>query len=65
MRRNGDPGQTTRRAMLKGVAGTAAALSFPMLNFGSFRAFADSPREYSTRAMDLVNRSLVIDMLAW
>lgn len=62
MARMGDTERITRRRLLRGVAGTAAALSFPMLNFGSFRAFADS-REYSARAVDLVNRSLVIDML--
>ena len=62
MARIGDTYRITRRGLLRGVAGTAAALSFPMLNFGSFRASADS-REYSARAVDLVNRSLVIDML--
>ena len=35
-----------------------------MLNFASFRLFADSPATYSARAVDLVERSLVIDMLA-
>ena len=63
MARIGDRNQITRRALLQGAAGSAAALSFPMLNFGSFRADADSPREYTTRAIDLVRRSLVIDML--
>jgi len=63
MGRMGDSARTTRRAWLQGAAGTAAALAFPMLNLGSFRVFADSPREYSARAIDLVGRSLVIDML--
>ncbi len=63
MARIGDRHQVTRRALLQGAAGTAAAISIPMLNFGSFRAFADGTRDYSTRAIDLVNRSLVIDML--
>ena len=35
-----------------------------MLNLASFRLFADSPATYSTRAIELVGRSLVIDMLA-
>jgi membrane dipeptidase len=35
-----------------------------MLNFGSFQAFADSPKKYSARALEIVQRSLVIDMLA-
>lgn len=39
---------------------TAAA---PMLNLGRFRLFAQSSREYSSRAIELVRRSTVIDML--
>ena len=35
-----------------------------MLNFASFQVFADSPAPYSARAVGLVERSLVIDMLA-
>lgn len=35
----------------------------PMLNFGRFRLFANSPVEYSTRAIDLVKRATVLDML--
>ena len=35
-----------------------------MLNFASFRLFADSPAAYSARAIAIVERSLVIDMLA-
>ena len=63
MARIGDRHQGTRRALIRGAAGTAAIIAFPMLNFGSLRAWADGPREYSTRAIDLVGRSLVIDML--
>jgi membrane dipeptidase len=59
----GDRHQVTRRTLIRGAAGTAAAIAFPMLNFGSLRAWADGPREYSTRAIDLVGHSLVIDML--
>ena len=50
-----------RRAILR--AG-AAALAVPMLNLGAHRVFADTGRTYSTRVVDLVHRSLVIDMLA-
>ena len=45
------------------VAG-AAALAAPMLNRGRYLIFAGSPNEYSARAVELVNRSLVIDMLS-
>jgi membrane dipeptidase len=51
----------TRRRVLEGAA---LAVGFPMLNFGSFHAFAGSDAAYSRRAIDLVGRSLVIDMLA-
>lgn len=55
----------TRRRLVQGAAATAAlGIGFPMLNFASFRVFADSPTQYSERAVELVGRSLVIDMLA-
>jgi len=38
-------------------------LAATMFNRGRFRLFADSLTEYSTRAIDLVKRSTVIDML--
>jgi membrane dipeptidase len=47
----------TRRRLLQ------AAVAFPMINFGSYRVFAASPTRYSARAMRLVERALVIDML--
>ncbi|MGH8204087.1 MAG: dipeptidase [Steroidobacteraceae bacterium] len=53
--------QLTRRRLLQGAA---AGIGFPMLNFASFRLFAESPATYSARAIGLVERSLVIDMLA-
>jgi membrane dipeptidase len=34
-----------------------------MINLGRFRLFANSPAKYSTRAIDLVGRSTVMDML--
>ena len=56
--------RASRRRFLQGAAGSAAlGLGFPMLNLASVRVFADAP-PYSTRAVDLVKRSLVIDMLA-
>ncbi|HEX6279536.1 MAG TPA: hypothetical protein VFZ49_05910, partial [Pyrinomonadaceae bacterium] len=54
----------TRRELLRsaGVAG-AALLAAPMVNRGRFALFAGSTAEYSTRAIDLVKESTVIDML--
>jgi membrane dipeptidase len=54
----------TRREALKrvGLAG-AGALAAPMFNRGRYRVFAGSLNEYSARAIDLVRRSTVIDML--
>ena len=54
-----------RREMLKrtGLA-TTALLGAPMLNSGRFRLFASSTAEYSAKAIDLIGRSLVIDMLS-
>ncbi|HXZ20785.1 MAG TPA: hypothetical protein VEG63_12605, partial [Candidatus Acidoferrales bacterium] len=53
-----------RRTVLKIAAQTAAAVAAaPLLNFGRFRLFAASPREYSARCIELVRRSNVIDML--
>jgi membrane dipeptidase len=45
------------------LAATALTLGTPMLNLGRFQVFADTPRKYSARAVRLVERSLVIDML--
>ena len=53
-----------RRELLKrGALAGAALLAAPMLNRGRYRIFANSPVEYSSRAVDLVRQSLVIDML--
>ena len=55
----------TRRDAVKRMAGAGiGALAAPMINRGSFRIFANSSAEYSARAIDLVNRSTVIDMLS-
>jgi membrane dipeptidase len=50
-----------RRHLLHGAATLAAA---PFLGLGDHRVFAASARTYSTRAIDLVRGSLIIDMLA-
>lgn len=54
-----------RRTLLKGAVGAAAAaIAAPMLNRGSYRLFAAPAPEYSARAIELMQRSLVIDMLS-
>ena len=54
-----------RRSFLEGVALAAAGtFAAPMLNFGRVRLFAaEGERTWSTRAVDLVARTTVIDML--
>jgi len=51
----------TRRNVLKGVVAIVAA---PMINRGRFRLFAGSSTEYSGKAIDLIGRATVIDMLS-
>jgi len=53
-----------RRRMLRTLAGTCAALGTAYLNLGRFRLFADAERRYSARAVELVRRATVIDMLS-
>jgi membrane dipeptidase len=54
-----------RRSLLKSTLAVSATMfGFPMLNFGRFQAVAGSATRYSARAVQLVERSLVIDMLA-
>lgn len=55
----------SRREMLgrAGLAG-AAVLAAPMINRGRFRLFANSTTEYSGKAVDLIGRTTVIDMLS-
>ena len=50
----------TRRQLLTSTAAIAAA---PMLNFGQCRVFGAGRRTYSSRVIDLVGSSVVIDML--
>src|SRR5262245_14909837 len=55
----------SRRKLLKARAGVVPAAAFaPMINRGRYRILTGSTREYSGRAIDLVKRSTVIDMLS-
>lgn len=61
---NHDKKLTNRRELLKtGALAGVGLLAAPMLNRGRYRIFANSPVEYSSRAIDLVRQSLVVDML--
>jgi membrane dipeptidase len=51
-----------RRSFLRAAA--SAAVAFPMINMGAYKVFAGSERKYSARAIDLVNRNQVVDMLS-
>lgn len=51
---------TSRRSVLKAAACTLAA---PFINRGRFRILAQSPVEYSALTLDLIQSSLVVDML--
>jgi membrane dipeptidase len=62
--KNASTHSRTRRTLLKAGVGAALASGFPMLNFGRFQVFAASPTKYSARAVKIVERALVIDMLA-
>lgn len=54
-----------RRQLLKAVAGVGLVEVFaPMINLGRYRLIAGSKQEYSARAIELVGRSVVIDMLS-
>ena len=53
-----------RRDLLKrGALASAGLLAAPMLKRGRFRIFANSTVEYTFRTIDLVQQSVVIDML--
>src|SRR5579864_6427151 len=51
-----------RRQALRGIG--CASLVFPFLNLASYQLFAGTPEKYSSRCIDLVQRSFVIDMLS-
>ena len=54
----------TRRRFLQTAAVGALYAGMPMINVGRYQVFASSDKRYSARAMRIVERSLVIDMLA-
>ncbi len=55
----------TRRELLKRASmASAAVVAAPVINRSRYRLFANSTTEYSTRAVDLVQRATVIDMLS-
>lgn len=55
----------TRREALTALASAGiAAFGAPLVNRGRHRLFGAGQREYSTRAVDLVRRSTIIDMLS-
>jgi len=57
---SGKPDKTRRRLLRSAVA---AAVTAPMINFGRCQVFAADATEYSARTIELIERSLVIDML--
>ena len=59
------PQALTRRRMLQAAVATGVAtFGLPLLNIGRYRAFGANAPRYSARAMKIVERTLVIDMLA-
>lgn len=59
------PAALSRRSLLKTSAvAAAAALAAPMINLGRFKLFAQSTQEYSARAVALMQRTTVVDMLS-
>src|SRR5688572_2126472 len=60
-----DSRPVSRRAFVAGAAAACgAAIAAPLINRGRFQLFAASATDYSARAIALVERSLVIDMLS-
>jgi membrane dipeptidase len=53
--------QGSRRRSLKSMAGMLGALALPRIGFGG--AAADPKNQYPAKVLDLVQRSLIIDML--
>jgi membrane dipeptidase len=59
------PAALSRRSLLKASAmAAAAATAAPMINLGRFKLFAQSTQDYSARAVGLVQRTTVVDMLS-
>jgi membrane dipeptidase len=58
-------GTLDRRGVLKAAAAvTALTAGLPMINVGRYQAFAASPKKYSAKTLRVIERALVIDMLA-
>ncbi len=54
-----------RRELIKTAAAIGTGIvAAPFINLGRFELFADTTESYSARCIDLVHRSLVIDMLS-
>lgn len=54
----------SRRKLLKNtVLAGATVIAAPMINLNRFQLFANSPTEYSVKAIDLVKQATVMDML--
>ena len=54
-----------RRQFINAVVGAGTGLvAAPVINRGRYRIFAGSSFEYSARTIDLMGRSVVIDMLS-
>ena len=54
---------TRREAIKFGAAASVGAIAAPFFNRGRYLLFAGSNAEYSSRAIELVGRTTVIDML--
>lgn len=50
--------------LAQSAAASLATLAAPMINLGRYRLFAQSTTEYSARAIALMQRTVVIDMLS-
>ena len=53
-----------RQMLVHSAAASLATLAAPMINLGRYRLFAQSTTEYSARAIALMQRTVVIDMLS-
>ena len=55
----------SRRELLKKTVFAGVGLvAAPMINLNRYQLFANSPTEYSAKAIDLVGKSTVVDMLS-
>jgi len=55
---------TRREALTRAVTASAAVLAAPMINLGRYSLFAYSSSTYSSRAVELMRRATIIDMLS-